>query len=75
MGPVSLALPPELAQDLAGLAAADGRSLSDEGVLLLRRAVAGRQLRDVLSRAGTDVDADDAMQIALDEERAHRRSR
>lgn len=75
MEPVHLALPADLAHDLAGLAAADGRSVSDEGLLLLRRAVAGRQLREVLTRCGSDLDPDQAMQIALDEQRAHRRSR
>ena len=75
MEPVHLALPADLAHDLAGLAAADGRSVSDEGVLLLRRAVAGRQLREVLTRCGSDLDPDQAMQIALDEQQAARRAR
>ena len=71
----AFALPADLAHDLAGLAAADGRSVSEEGLLLLRRAVAGRQLREVLTHCGSDLDPDQAMQIALDEQRAHRRSR
>jgi plasmid stability protein len=75
MKPVHLALPADLAHDLAVLAVADGRSVSDEGVLLLRRAVAGRQLRELLVQAGSDLDPDQAMQVALDEQRAHRRSR
>lgn len=60
MEPVNLALPADLARDLAGN---------------LRRAVAGRQLREVLARFGSDLDPDQAMQIALDEQRAHRRMR
>ena len=75
MEPVHLDLPADLAHDLAGLAAADGRAVSEEGLLLLRRAVAGRQLRAVLPRCGSDLDAVQAMQIALGEQRAHRRSR
>ena len=75
MQPVTLPLPADLVRDLAGLAQADGRSLSDEGILLLRRAVAARQLREVLNRTGSDLDADEAMEIALEEQRAARRSR
>lgn len=75
MSAVSLRLPAEVALDLAGLAAADRKSVSEEAVMLLRRAIAARQLREVLSTTGSDVDADAAMQIALAEEQAARRGR
>ena len=73
MDSVNLPLPADLAADLAGLATADGRSLPDEAVALLRRAVASRRLREVLSRCGSDLIEDEAMTI--EEQKAARRSR
>ena len=77
LAPLALhvSLPADLAQDVSALAAAEGRTITDEVLVLLRRAVAGRQLRELLARAGSDLEDDAAMEIALEEERAARRGR
>ncbi len=66
-----VSLPADLAQEVSALAAA----VADEVLVLLRRVVARRQLRELLSRAGSDLEDDEAMEIALEEERAARRGR
>jgi len=75
MEPVNLHLPADLAVDLASFANADGRTIPDEAVALLRRAVASRRLRELLDRCGSDLGEAETMSIALEEQKSFRRSR
>lgn len=72
---VTLPLPADLAADLAAAAREEGRTMGDEGVALLRRALAARRLGAFLAVAGSDLSEDEAMQIALEEQRAARAER
>ncbi len=75
MEPVSLPLPADLAAELATAAREEGRSMGEEAVALLRRALAVRRLGAFLAVAGSDLTEDEAMQIALEEKRAARAQR
>lgn len=75
MEPVALALPADLAADLALAAREEGRTMGEEGVALLRKALAARRLGAFLALAGSDLSEDEAMQIALEEQHAARAER
>lgn len=69
---MNIVVPADVAAELEAAAREEGRSAADEGVALLRRALAGRRLGSLLAKAGSDVGDDEAMTVAIGEQRAAR---